>query len=394
MSNLRELERAYEDLSFARDDLLRALEDPRLDDYRYNEARAKLRRVDVELENIAADLDNQSRVSRNYDNRPRAAAGGSYASSAFAGASRRQALPTDDLGSVRLKNQPINRQPVERPIPVSRNREAAFTTKAANYEELPFSIESLYPYITAPGITIKNEINGKFKDRVMLGDSADLSLIDTKEIEAADGEVIDPVRVMSTFSVCNYISTSAIIYTIATASTENSTTTMTDLLINNDSLERKFGLPSKLTPYVNSYICEILNDALVLNSNSTIIKDMSDFKELISLFTDVKTVVLKEIKKSISNVQIVVDNKEITLETLVPTIYGFPTLEKAMDSISDEAMFVSEDSYPTIFTTLQTIANASDTNVLNIITTTGKKLRVVLSNISNKAIIRKDNHAY
>lgn len=400
---LRDLEKLYQELSYRREDLIAEMQDPRISDYEYNRARGELTKVDTELDEIEAELDYQSRVSKNYDARPAPRSGNSsFGSSAFGSMSRRGggALPTDDLGSVRLKNKPVEREPVTRGNMTETVREpvrvrgAGFQTKVADHSNLEYAINSLYPYITSDGVTVKEEVNGRFKERVLYGVSKETEAVIVREIEAKENEEVDVIKFLSSDKGCNYITTSSYVYSIETVSDENSTHTMDNILLNSDSLERKFGLPSKLTPYINGYICDILNDALVLNNNTNIIKDMYDFKELLETFTDVKTAVLKEIKESVNSVQIVIENKEVSVEIFNPVIYGFPYLEKAFTAANSEAAFISEDSNPIIFKALKQITTATESNIINIITSGGKKLRVVMSKMTNKAIIRKDNSAF
>ena len=398
---LRDLEKLYQELSYRREDLIAEMQDPRISDYEYNRARGELTKVDAELDEIEAELDYQSRVSKNYDTRPTPRSGGSFGSSAFSSMSRRgNALPTDDLGSVRLKNKPVEREPVTRGNMTEKVREpvrvrgAGFQTKVADHSNLEYAINSLYPYITSDGVTVKEEVNGRFKERVLYGVSKETEDVIVREIEAKENEEVDVIKFLSSDKGCNYITTSSYVYSIETVSEENATHTMDNILLNSDSLERKFGLPNKLTPYINGYICDILNDALVLNNNTNIIKDMYDFKELLETFTDVKTAVLKEIKESVNSVQIIIENKEVSLEIYNPVIYGFPYLEKAFTSVNSEAAFISEDSNPIIFKALKHIATTTESNIINIITSSGKKLRVVMSSMTNKAIIRKDNSAF
>lgn len=400
---IRDLERLYDELVLRREDMLDIIDDPRSTDLEYNKAKSDIGRIEQELYDVQDELKYQeglsSQVRGGTSYREPTRRESSLGSSAFSGRRGMSNAPVDELGSIRLKNQSSTtvREPVRTREPVTResvsNRSPrannSFQTKVRDTSSYEYSVSSLYPYVLSENVKVKEVIKGNFKERELQGISKDTSEIKVQEIEAVEGEAVDFIKLMSSDKSCNYLETCNVIYVTDIHNTEDAKSNIGDLLLNGDSLERKFGLPNKLTPIVNNHVCSILNDALVLNNSTVIIKDMSDFKELLETFTDTPTTVLNEIKNSINNISIIIENNEISVEAYNPMVYGFPILEEHLNN--DEAMFISGDSSPKVFEALVTISKACESNVINLTTTEGSKYRIVISTIHKKAVIRKDN---
>ena len=405
--SVRDLERLYNELLYSRDEVLAIIDDPRSTDLEYNRARSEIKGIESELLNVEDELKYQesltSQVRGGYREPARGAprGGSSLASNAF-GNSRKTAMgQVDDLGSVRIKNQsnapkqPMggSREYVTRDS-VSNSRDTrsntpSFKTKVREQVNVEYSVSSLYPYVLSENVTTREEVRNKFKERVLQGISKDDTTINVNEIETVDGEAIDIVKYLSGKESCNYLVTCNTLYLTDINNSADGSFKIGDLLLNGGSLERNFGLPGKLTPIVNTIVCSMLNDALVLNNSEVIIKDMFDFKELLEKFTNVETTILKEIKNTVNNIEVVIDGNDISVDVCNPIIYGFPALEKHLDN--SEAMFISEDSSPKVFEALATVSKACESNVLDLTTSTGSKYRIVISTIHKKAVIRKNN---
>ncbi len=400
---IRDLERLYEELKFRREDLLDIIEDSRSTDLEYNGAKRDLVVIERELDDIVAELEYQDKLSSSTRERSSSRSGSSLGSSAFnngrSNRGGRTAEPIDELGSVRIKNQSSRtREPVSRhrePVTrdnITNNRSKhrpEFKTKVRDTSMFEYAVGSLYPYILSENVKIKEFIKGDFKERELVGISKDDSVITVNKLEITGDEEIDFIKYLSSEKSCNFIKTCNTLYETDINNTDPGVTKIGDLLLNGDSLERKFGLPNKLTPIINNHICAILNDALVLNNSTVIIKDMSDFKELLETFTDTPTTVLKEIKNSVNHMEVTIVDKTISIESCTPVIYGFPLLEAKLGN--HEAAFISENSSPKLFNALSAISNECESNIINLITTTGSKYRIVISTIHQKAVIRKDN---
>ena len=392
---LRELEKQYQELKYYREDTVIAMRNDRLSDYDYNALKRELDAIDRELDEIEAELDNQNRVNQNF--RGERSSSNSFGSGAFNTMSRRSntPLPTDDIGSVRLKNQPLPKKRDPLPSGSRRTVEPQFQTKVAMPQY--FSIDSLYPYITAEGVTIKEEVANGFKQRVFYGESINRSALDVKDLsmDMEEGDDVgDITKYMSSNTECNYLVAGNQVYVGKISSVTNRETTMIDILINEETLERSFGLHPKFVPFINSYVSEVLNDMLVLNNQDKILDNMYQFKTMLTGFGDVKTVVIKEIKNSINNILLTIEDNTLSVDVNTPTVYGFPVLEKAIGESENGVWFVSSDTHPDVFNALSDIAKETESNIIKILTSKGKKLKVVISLINNKAVIREDCHLF
>jgi len=263
-------------------------------------------------------------------------------------------------------------------------------------EDLDFGLNSIMPYILTEGVTTKIEVIDELKERILYGFAENVPhalMCEQFESKPTD-QILDMVTSDSQNSeVVKHTMSVSEIYKTKTH-IEKLDSTLLQILIDRSSLSVSCGLTKSVNVYINDYVCDILNDILMLNSINVLFKNMDDFTSLIAKLVDVKTVILKEVKDTIKDISVKVTGDQLSIVTTKPTIYGFDYLVGKFDELDVSCAQVTVDSNPVIINTLLDIAKTTDSNVFNINTSKGERLLVVVSNINKSAVIRKNYRTF
>lgn len=417
MNTIRDMHIEMQNLQIEREDLISLINDNRTTDREYDKAVIVCKEIDARLDDLEHEIKVQNNISDGYyrNNNDGIIKGNRAGPDLFRSSRNSNSFISDGLRPKNRKRKPARTRYNEgREIDNGLDDEFVDSTsthkkihpktykrsipeKRPDVKNIPFGLKSIMPYILTKGVTTKIEVIEGFKEYVLYGvaKNTDISLLCEKFEDDGKTPILDRLVSYSPSSEINsYGIMKSVIYKSKKQTDTKIDKTLLEILSSKSTVSVTCGMSKDINFYINSYVCNLLNDMMMLNDINLIFSDTDEFSTLSEKLPDVKNIIINEVKETVKDIRVVAGDGNITISTNKPTLFGFKYIVAEFKNLNVESAQVSIDSNPAIFNTLLKLTKETGYNVFDLYSHEGERFIIVVSELSSKAVIRKNSHAF